>query len=192
MPIFKDAKKECSARKFAELVGVDVKTVTSSIKEGKLKKAIAGTGRLIRINIKKGLKEWEVNGCGLKAMAKQKEAAPTPTDEPKEKEDGTFTYDEKTDIKTVYKVKMLYEAKCKELEFKKKKGTLVEKEQVYKMLFMFGQEIRNSFLALPDRCIDNVLAQPSRNLAHKKMIEEITETLMKLSESEINKKLQKV
>lgn len=61
------------------------------------------------------------------------------------------------------KAKAVYDAKLVELEYKRKAGDLLEKRKVYETLFSWGQVLRNELLALPDRVIDDVLAQPSRN-----------------------------
>jgi hypothetical protein len=74
-------------------------------------------------------------------------------------------------------VKMTAEANIKQLEYKKKSGTLVEKEKVYTALFALGQEIKAAMLIIPDRYIDVILGAPDRNAAHKILTEAIDEAL---------------
>lgn len=76
----------------------------------------------------------------------------------------------------------VYKAKILELEMKQKQGVLVERDQVYKALFVAGQEVRTSLLAIPDRFIDNILASHSRNEAHKLLYDAIADALEQLSE----------
>lgn len=75
------------------------------------------------------------------------------------------------------KARAVYEAKIKELEYKEKLGTLVDKARVYRLLFAFGQELRSSIQALPDRIIDDLLAQPNRNAAHATLYNSLSDIL---------------
>ena len=69
----------------------------------------------------------------------------------------------------------------KELEYKEKEGSLVNKEDVYSQLFEFHQEVRNSLLAIPDRITDTVLAlYEDRNKVHQLIYESIHGELIKL------------
>lgn len=75
-----------------------------------------------------------------------------------------------------------------ELSYKRKLGTMVDKEQVYKTLYAVGKEIRQVFEALPDQFIDEILAQPTRNesmILLKKIIREQLERIANLTESDI-------
>jgi hypothetical protein len=74
-------------------------------------------------------------------------------------------------------VEAVFKAKLRELEFKKKSGSVVDKAQVYRALFAAGQEIRTAFQSIPDRTIDDILAAPSRNDAHTILARAIDEAL---------------
>lgn len=71
---------------------------------------------------------------------------------PDEKDSNSMSYKEAVRVERVAK------AKIAELELKEKEGSLVKKSIVYDRLFTFGQEIRNSLLAIPDRITDNIIA----------------------------------
>lgn len=74
-------------------------------------------------------------------------------------------------------------AQIAELELKEKDGTLVSKELVDSELFAAAQEIRNSLLAIPDRIIDQVIAEASsRNKAYNVLYEAIAAELEKLAD----------
>lgn len=79
------------------------------------------------------------------------------------------------------KARAIFEAKIKELEYKEKLGMLIDKGKVYRNLFAFGQEIRSAFQALPDRIIDDLLAQPTRNQSHAMLYNAIADVLENLS-----------
>lgn len=67
------------------------------------------------------------------------------------------------------------------IELKAKKGQYVDKESVYRSLFAMGQEVRMSFLSLPDRIVDEVMGATDRNAAHISVSEIISSELEKLS-----------
>lgn len=85
------------------------------------------------------------------------------------------------------KAQEVYKAKIAELDYKKRIGDLVAKDEVYKSLFAFGQELRTQFQAIPDRVVDNMLAASSRNEAHIILYEAITKVLENLADIESRK-----
>lgn len=68
-----------------------------------------------------------------------------------------------------------------EIELMQKRGILVNKEKVYKNLFDFGKTMREKFLAIPDRYIDDIFSSTDRNEAHTKLYTAINECLEYLS-----------
>lgn len=85
------------------------------------------------------------------------------------------------------KAQEVYKAKIAELDYKKRTGDLVAKDEVYKALFAFGQELRTQFQAIPDRVVDNMLAASSRNEAHIILYEAITKVLENLADIDSRK-----
>lgn len=79
------------------------------------------------------------------------------------------------------RVKEIIQAQLVALDLKERKGELVKKDQVYKELYAFGQQMRTSLQAIPDRVIDNVLAAKSRSEAHTLVTEAIHEVLESLT-----------
>lgn len=69
-----------------------------------------------------------------------------------------------------------------ELELEEKRGSLVKREEIDRALFAAGQEIRESFLTIPDRVIDNILACDTRAEAHAILMEAIATTLERLAD----------
>lgn len=68
------------------------------------------------------------------------------------------------------------------IALQKLKGVLVEKDKVYKALFAMGQEVRITMQAIPDRTIDEILAQRSRNEAHNVLYNAIAEALESIAD----------
>lgn len=67
------------------------------------------------------------------------------------------------------------------LEALELEGSLVDKGMVYSTLFEFAQSMRDRFINIPDRCIDNVLAAPTRNDAIIVMGDELAAVLKDLA-----------
>lgn len=82
------------------------------------------------------------------------------------------------------RIDSIFKAKLRELEYKQKKGELVNRDKVYNALFGAGQELRDAMLAIPDRIIDEVLAAATRNEAHEVLRVAIHSELERLSEIE--------
>lgn len=88
----------------------------------------------------------------------------------------------KATMSAAKRAKAVYDAKLAELDYKKKLGTLVEKDKVYSSLFALGKEMRTALLAIPDRVTDDMLASSSRNDAFNILYEAIAQTLEQLSD----------
>lgn len=73
-----------------------------------------------------------------------------------------FGLHSKTPFAEGLRVEKVAKAQLAVLELKEKTGELVSKAEVYKQLFAFGQAVRQAVLAVPDRCIDEILAAPHR------------------------------
>jgi hypothetical protein len=80
--------------------------------------------------------------------------------------------------------KLQIEVQHKKMLYDKARGTLVERDRVYKLLFEAGQEMRESFLSMPDRLIDQILGAATRNEAHAILLHGIHETLTRLADIE--------
>lgn len=81
-------------------------------------------------------------------------------------------------------------AKMMDVDLKVRTGELVNKDKVYSALFTAGKEIRVTFQAIPDRCIDGILSADSRNEAHTILyiaINEALETIANLMKMDIGK-----
>lgn len=84
------------------------------------------------------------------------------------------------------RVREIIQAQLSALDLKERKAELVQKEEVYKQLYVFGQQLRVSILAIPDRVIDNILASKSRAAAHNILSEAIHESLEGLTKRQLD------
>lgn len=93
---------------------------------------------------------------------------------------------ERTDSSTVEakRQKAVLEVAQAKLAYQKELGKLVDKDKVYKSLYMYGQELRAALQVIPDRCIDGILAARSRNEAHGILSDAIIEALENITDIE--------
>lgn len=79
----------------------------------------------------------------------------------------------------------IYKAKMAELAYREKKGTMINIEKL-KVIYEYGTQIRSDIEGIPDRIIDEVLANAEDRKAAKRILtEEIYTTLNRLSELKI-------
>lgn len=79
------------------------------------------------------------------------------------------------------RVEKVAKARQEIIKLREATGELVNKEEVYKKLFAFGQSVRNAMLAVPDRCIDSLIVASNRATAHQILVKEIHDALEKLT-----------
>lgn len=77
--------------------------------------------------------------------------------------------------------KEIYVAGKHELEYRKMAGDLVEKSDVYKLLFEFGQEIRSNLEQIPARIVASMLACETEREAKELLTDEINKVLAVLA-----------
>lgn len=82
------------------------------------------------------------------------------------------------------RVEKVAKARSAIIDLRKQTGELVNKAEVYKQLFGYGQQIRTAILAVPDRCIDEILTAPNRAESHQVLTKYLHEALQKLSDIE--------
>lgn len=96
---------------------------------------------------------------------------------------GTGTPEEQMSFNEAQRRERAAKARIAELELLEKEGTLVAKAMVDTELFAAAQEIRNALLVIPDRIIDQVIAESgNRNKAHGIIYNAIADELEKLAD----------
>ncbi len=128
-------------------------------------------------------------------VATKKKEEPKKAVRPELEEDGDFDFTEpiqrpsqkygsavKNDdaILNAKRASLLIDARMKEISYKERIGALVDKEKVYKALFVFGQEAQKDFMGMPARILDDIRALPDRGEAEQMFSAEIHRCLMKL------------
>lgn len=183
-----------SMSEFARRLGIGEKTIRDGIKKGKIKDGITTVNGKSKIKYSIALKEAQSIGLGAKiigfnSVIHEPEATKKPVNKkpPKDPESDIEIHDifdsdyENLPYNQALQKKENYIAGIKKLEFLEKKGTLVNKSDVYSQLFEFHQEIKKSLLAIPDRIVDTLLSfNGDRNKIHECINESIASELDKL------------
>lgn len=162
-------------RAFAKMVGASLNSIQLQINSGTFKTALiqnpkSGHRKLIR---DLALKEWaNFKGGGGASEYEDKPIR------------GGGASDTQTKVGVEVKLKQVkYEMEA--LKLLKLKGTLVEKDRVYKELFEFGKLFKDSFRGLPDRIVDQLFASSrDRNAMHIILSQSIDNILLELSNSD--------
>lgn len=170
---------------FAKLVGVSRQAIYKAIREGRISDGLTEDRKRLIKDV--AMVEYRGNTDPskqgrLKQEAHDKQSAYKPSASDTQPPAPTTA-----DFNTAKKHDMVYRAKIRELEYKEKLGKLVDKDAVYRELFNAGKELRTALMAIPDRCIDDVLACMSRNEAHSFLYKAISEALEMLSDIENRK-----
>lgn len=179
-----------SIREYARRKGCSDTAVHKAIAAGKIVNGVIGEGRGKKINQTIADAEWEANSDTTnERVTRSGKALHEPNEKHKPQKPKTDKAAEAakvqpqadTSLAAAKRAQAVYKAKILELDMKQRQGQLVDRDQVYKSLFVAGQEVRSSLQAIPDRVIDNILAARTRNEAHKLLADAIADALEQLS-----------
>jgi hypothetical protein len=81
-------------------------------------------------------------------------------------------------------LRMTFQAQLTRLEFEEKSGTLVRKDLVDAEAFSLARLLRDRLLQIPDRIADELAAEADASTIHRRLVEEITDSLLDLSGGE--------
>jgi hypothetical protein len=170
---------------FAKIVGVGPSNVTRWIKEGKLKGCINSDGK---INRDKAVKQvnfllnphHQRNPDGNKGKPKRPKNIPTEEDfEQAESKSGISGY---TSVAEAQRVKLVYEAMLKKIEFEIKKGKLIEAEAIIRENFAIGQALREGLESISERCAALVAVEPDQHQCREILYREHNQLLTDICE----------
>lgn len=160
------AYEHITVYEFAKRMGVAKQSVMQAIKEGRITE-VDEDGYVVWERAKD---ECEAIDFGQKS---KKEV---------ELIDGIDNLNESTTYAEALRLEKIYKAQLAKLEVDKENGTLVLKDEVYRELFDFGNEIKNTFLSIPDRITDELISLAHDRVGfHSLLSLEIEKALEKLS-----------
>lgn len=158
-------------REYATYLGISNEAVSRAVKDGRIKKG--WDKKAARIIVEHANKEFGFLHKEIEPETQEQTTKSNGQEANEESEDNVTTLGKRTTFIEARRVREVNEAniaakkdRLAELELKQKTGELVRKEDVYKVLFAFGQQMRIALLAIPDRNIDEILAAKTRADAH--------------------------
>lgn len=187
------SEKQITLTDFEKITGISNQTLSRAISQGKIPQQFVvktGKRRPVFIQPKAAAVTWLKNLQGttakvhdlrkrleayIKTFIEEKEVIETHEHKDKS-EKGVTSYAEAQRQERVFK------AQLAELELEEKRGTLINKSEVYFQLFAIGKEIRTSLLAIADRITDDCFASQNRNKVHSLIYEAIEFELRRLSD----------
>lgn len=169
------SEEKISLREYARRLGVSDTAVRKAIKAGKIVKGVVRKDGKPFIVQSVADAEWRENHKPTMQVTQSGKHMFAETANVGDK--ASVPSSSEATFAAAKRAKAVYDAKLAELEFKKKSGSLVDKNEVYKALYGAGQEMRAAFTSIPDRVIDDLLACKNRHEAHQKLTDAIYEAL---------------
>lgn len=173
-----------TGREFSRRMKVSEKTIRDAIKVGKISdgvKMIDGKQKIVFEIAKREFLENNIGGQTKYRSGEETDAPLESNDEPVAGLDGSATLAQATRAEKIFKAQKA----C--LEVEELQGLLVRKEEVYRQLYQFGNIIKSSLQAIPDRITDELISLSSdRDAFYRLLSESIDEELLKLSEFKEN------
>lgn len=179
-----------SQREYARRLGVSNEAVSKAIREGKIYKGWNKQEGKIIVEIAN--REWgalhmNTNVSRLLQQEPGEEWHQSSSDATGSSgKRAGLTLTNESSFAEAKRVREIIYAQLAALDLKERKEELVRKDEVYKQLYAFGQQVRVALMATPDRGIDAILASKSRAEAYNTMVGFIQEALEGLTNIEFN------
>lgn len=167
--------EKVSQREYARRLGISNEAVSKAIREHRIVKG--WNKKEQKIIVEHADKEFGF-------MWRETNVSELVDDVPQNNPSGKLTLTGNSSFSEARRVKEIMQAQLIALDLQQRKGELVNKETVFKQLFTFGQNIRTSMLAIPDRTIDNIIASKSRAEAHNLLTNALHEVLEALTKTD--------
>jgi len=150
------ANEFISIREFARRVNVHESTVRGHMGNGRFTNGVKYDGNnRPRMAWPEALDEWRAFGGGTERVNRRQ----------RKHNDGEDLDPNLPDIDTSRQKIEYYKAQTAEVEYRVLNGELIDKQEVYNVLFEHGTSIRLALLAIPDQITDDVMAAKTRGEA---------------------------
>jgi hypothetical protein len=182
--------EKVSIREFARRMGVRDTSVHKAIKSGKIINGLhVGDDGSKAIIFEIAKSEWafnrdpsyaarsEVLGQTLGVPVAPVPPAPPAPPAPAPQQDADTSLAAAKRAQAVLKVQQM------KMDLERSRGALVDKQQVYTALFEAGTLVRTSVLAVPDRVIDDIMAQKTRGAAFQILYDALVEALSSVADA---------
>lgn len=194
-----DNKNYISIRGFAKQISVSEGAVRKAIKEGKLKGAYDEVAK--KINVAKAKKAAWVQQQSVikpkagvsraKAIEKIEQqnndevaALPITDKDVKDAQDviRSIKITKDMDYKQAMKYREIVGLAMDKIKLQQAQGVLVEKAEVEKVLYKFGDELKRGLLDIPKRVVRDIMVAPNEVEATNILTDELTQVLLKFSD----------
>ena len=169
-----------SLREFARRMSIGEKTIRDAIKLGKIVDGVTQINGKPKIIYDIAYKEFKEINLGAQVLG---ESDYKDVSAEEMLSEGVAGLSGNTSLATATRAEKIFKAQKAFLEVERLKGTLVEREEVYRQLFQVATEIRSSILAIPDKITDDLIAiSDDRNSFYKLLVDTINNELTVLSD----------
>ena len=180
------AEQLISLREFARRMAVTEKTIRDAIVKSKIVEGVFYKDGKPKIRFEIAKKEFEVLGVGYRSYLKNDDAPINSVNEQEKEEDDPDAIAGLTGASTLgqaQRAEKIFKAQLAYLELEKEKGALVDRDQVFRTLFAFGNEMKAAFQALPERITDDLISKADdRNEFYNHLTQCIDDELLRLSQ----------
>ncbi|UAY56255.1 hypothetical protein [Arachidicoccus terrestris] len=175
-------QERVSQREYATRIGVSNEAVRKAIKEGKIKRGWDSKEK--KIIVQAANAEW--GKIHMQNNVEKLIQNNTRKTESPQGSSGPVEINKNSSYADIRRGTELLKFQASLLDLKKRKGELVDRVEVHKQLFVYGQQVRTALLAIPDRHIDAILAAKSRQEAYGILSAALYDILEDLTKKEID------
>ena len=178
--------EKISQREYAKRLGISNEAVSKAIREGKIDKGWDREEE--KIIVPYANKEWGAlhMKTNVSQLLQQEVGEEAQVDGQSPARKGGLTLTNESSFADAKRVREIIHAQLAALDLKERKGELVRKDEVYKQLYAFGQQVRLAVMATPDRGIDAILASKTRAEAYQILSGALQEALEELANVEFD------
>lgn len=154
-----------SQREYAKRLGISNEAVSKAIREGKIDRGWdKQEGKII---VEYANREWGALHLktNVSRLLQQEPGEDWQQGGADAKRPG-LTLTNESSFADAKRVREIIHAQLAALDLKERKEELVKKEEVYKQLYAFGQQVRIAVMTTADRSIDTILAAKNRTEAY--------------------------
>lgn len=169
-----------SLREFARRMSIGEKTIRDAVKLGKIVDGVTQVNGKPKIIYGIAYKEFKEINLGAQVLGESDYNEVSQEDMISE---GVAGLGGNTSLATATRAEKIFKAQKAFLEVERLKGTLVERDEVYRQLYQASTEIRSALMSIPDRITDELIANmDDRNSVYRLLTDTLNNELTRLSD----------
>jgi hypothetical protein len=181
--------EKVSQREYARRLGISNEAVSKAVREGRIKDGWnKKEGKIIveKADREFGLLYKKTNVTEILETEPGKQPIPQQQQSATGSGGGTLQLTGNSTYGEARRVKEVIQAQLAALDLKERKGELVSRDEVFKKLYDFGQQMRTAFVSIPERHIDAIRGADTRHAAALILTDALYEVLEKLSKQDFD------